>query len=158
MGATNGNNDNGATSTSGQAAFLQGGGGTLDATDTWFSQMLTLAGGSYVLEFSIEGRPPSGATGVDVFLNGVQRGSTLFPTSLSSFNDVSVDLGNLAAGSYTIAFVGDNPHPGTDLTTLVDNIKIVSSVPDSGSTLSLMLCSGTGLLIMSRFAAGRLRK
>ena len=94
MGATNGNNDNGATSTSGQAAFLQGGDGTLDATGSaWASQTLTLLAGSYMLDFSIEGRlgtggGPTGATGVDVFLNGVQIGSTLFPAGLGSFNNV----------------------------------------------------------------------
>ena len=162
MGATNFNNDNGATSTSGQAGFLQGGNGTLNTTGSraWFSQTLTLPGGSTILDFSIEGRlaidgGPGGATGVDVFLNGVQIGGTLFPASLGSFNDVSVNLGNLAASSYTIAFAGDAPILGADVTTFVDNVKIVSGVPDSGGTLLLMLCSGTGLLIVRRFASMR---
>lgn len=154
LGATNGNNDNGATSTSGQAAFLQSGDGTLLLS--FLSQTLTLAAGSHTLNFSIEGRI-FGANGVDVFLNGVQIGGTLTPAALGSFNDVSVNLGNLAGGSYTIAFAGDSP-TGADVTTFIDNVKIVSSVPDSGRTFLLMLCSGTGLLIMRRFASVQLRK
>jgi hypothetical protein len=159
-GATNGNNDNGATSTSGQAAFLQGGDGTLGATGSaWVSQTLMLPAGSYALNFSLEGRlapgqPFNGAVGVDIFLNGVQVGGTLFPANLGSFNDVSVNLGNLTAGSYTIAFAGDDPIPGADRTTFVDNVRI--SVPDSGSTFLLMLCSGAALLIMRRFASVQL--
>jgi hypothetical protein len=148
MGATNGNHNNGATSTSGQAAFLQGG-------NSFISQMLTLATGSYTLDFSLEGRLFYGANGVDIFLNGVQIGGTLFPDNLGSFNDVGVNLGNLAAGTYTIAFAGDEP-TSADVTTFVDNIKIISSVPDSGGTFLLMLCSGAGLLIMGRLASGQL--
>ena len=91
-GATNGNNDNGTTSTSGQAAFAQSGDGTL--VFSFHSQTFTLAAGSYTLNFSMEGRITTGADGADVFLNGVQIGGTLMPVSLGSFNDVSVNLGN----------------------------------------------------------------
>jgi hypothetical protein len=155
VGATNGNNDNGATSTFGQAAFVQSGDGTL--VFAFFSQTLTLAAGSYTLNFSMEGRSTTGADGVNVFLNGVQTGGTLLPASLTSFNDVSVNFGNLAGGSYTIAFAGDSP-TGADVTTFIDNVKIVSTVPDSGGTLLLMLCSGSGLLMMRRFASVQLQK
>ena len=150
--ATNGNNDNGATSTAGQAAFLQGGDGTLASSN--FSQTLTLLGGSAVLFLSLEGRAAQdGANGVNVFLNGVQVGGTLFPANLGSFNNVSVNLGNLTAGSYTIAFAGDDPIFGADRTTFVDNVRI--SVPDSGDTLVLMLGSvaasfGLNLLVRRR--------
>ena len=150
-GATNGNY-NGATSTVGQAAFLQMGDGTLGANGSWISQMISLAAGSYNLNFSMEGRLGYGANGVDVFVNGVQIGGTLFPANLGSFNDVSVNLGNLAAGSYTIAFAGEGAN-GRDVTTFIDNIGIFSSVPDSGGTLLLMLSSAAGLFSMGRLAS-----
>jgi hypothetical protein len=141
----------------GQAAFLQSGNGTLGGAGGWISQMLALPAGSYNLHFSMEGRLVYGANGVDVFLNGVQIGGTLFPDNLGSFNDVSVNLGNLAAGSYTISFAGDDP-TGADLTTFIDNIRIVSGVPDSGGTFLLMLCSGAALSIMGRLASRQSEK
>jgi len=122
-GATNGNNDNGATSTAGQAAFLQGGDGTL--ADVNFSQTLTLTAGNWVLYFSLEGRPANdGANGVNVFLDGLQVGSTLFPASLGSFNGASANLGNVTAGSHTIAFAGTVPDG--DHTTFVDNVRLAN--------------------------------
>ena len=94
--------------------------------------MISLAAGSYNLNFSMEGRLGLGANGVNVFVNGVQIGRTLFAANLGSFNDVSLNLGNLAAGSYAIAFAGQGAN-GRDVTTFIDNIA-VSSVPDSGGT------------------------
>ena len=150
-GATNGNY-NGATGPVGQAAFLQMGNGTLGQNGSYISQMISLAAGSYDLNFSMEGRLNYGANGVNVFVNGVQIGGTLFAASLLSFNDVSLNLGNLAAGSYTIAFAGEGAN-GRDVTTFIDNIAIVSSVPDSGGSFLLMLCSAAGLLSMGRLAS-----
>ena len=150
-GATNGNH-NGATSSVGQAAFLQMGDGTIGQTGSYISQMISLAAGSYNLNFSLSGRLGYGANGVNLFVNGVQIGSTLFPASLGSFNDVSVNLGNLTAGSYAIAFAGQGAN-GRDVTTFIDNIAIVSSVPDSGGTFLLMLCSGAALFVIGGFAS-----
>jgi hypothetical protein len=150
-GATNGNY-NGATSTVGQAAFLQMGDGTLGQNGSYISQMISLAAGSYDLNFSLEGRLNYGANGVNVFVNGVQIGGTLFAASLGSFNDVSLNLGNLAAGSYAIAFAGQGAN-GLDVTTFIDNIAIVSTVPDSGGTFLLMLCSGAALFAIGGFAS-----
>jgi len=150
-GATNGNNDNGATSTEGQAAFLQKGDGTLLGGS--FSQTLTLPAGSWHLFFSLEGRPPingtQGPNGVSVFLDGVQIGDTLFPASVDSFNDTNVNLGKLAAGSHIVAFAGNNVLGG-DRTTFVDNVSL-STVPDSVSTLALMLGSVGVLCVVKRF-------
>lgn len=150
-GATNGNNDNGATSTEGQAAFLQKGDGTLSGGS--FSQTFTLPAGSWVLSFSLEGRPPvngtQGLNGVSVFLDGIQVGGTLFPANEGSFNDTNVSLGTLAAGSHTIAFAGDNVLGG-DRTTFIDNV-FLSTVPDSVSTLALMLGSVGVLCVLRRF-------
>jgi hypothetical protein len=149
--ATNGNKDNAATSSEGQAAFLQKGDGTLSGGS--FSQMLTLPAGSWVLFFTLEGRPPvdgtQGANGVNVFLDGVQVGGTLFPANVGSFNDTNVNLGKLAAGSHTIAFAG-NDVLGGDRTTFVDNVSF-STVPDSVSTLALMLGSVGVLCVLERF-------
>jgi hypothetical protein len=117
-GATNGNNNNGATSTSGQAGLLQGGDGTLAGVS--FSQTLSLpTAGNWVAYFSLEGRAANdGANGVNVFLDGVQVGSTLFPANLGSFNGASVNLGNVTSGSHTIGFAGTIPEG--DHTTFVD--------------------------------------
>ena len=127
------------------------GDGTLGQNGSYISQMVSLAVGSYNLNFSMEGRW-TGANGVNVFVNGFQIGGTLFAASLGSFNDVSVNLGNLAAGSYTIAFAGQGAN-GLDVTTFIDNIAIVSSVPDSGGTFLLMLCSGAALFVIGGFAS-----
>jgi hypothetical protein len=123
-GATNGNNDNHATSISGQTAFLQGGDGTLAGVS--FSQTLTLpTAGNWVAYLNLEGRPYyDGPNGVNVFLDGVQVGTSLFPANLGSFNGASVNLGNLTAGSHTIGFAGTAPEG--DHTTFVDNVRLAS--------------------------------
>jgi hypothetical protein len=127
-GATNYNYNNGATSTAGQAAFLQGGDGIL--ADGNISQTVTLTAGNWTLYFSLEGRPFSdGANGINVFLDGVQVGSTLYPANLGSFNDVSVYLGNLTAGSHTIAFAGNGNILGGDRTTFIDNVALATGLP-----------------------------
>jgi sugar lactone lactonase YvrE len=121
-GATNGNNNNAAISTSGQAGLLQGGDGTLAGVS--FSQTLSVpAAGNWVAYFSLEGRPDNdGANGVNVFFDGAQVGNTLFPAALGSFNGASVNLGNLSAGSHTIAFAGTIPEG--DHTTFIDNVRL----------------------------------
>ncbi len=124
-GATNGNNDNHATSSSGQAALLQGGDGTLAGS---FSQTLNLpVAGNWILYFSLEGRPYyDGPNGVNVFVDGFQVGSTLFPANLGSFNGASLNLGNLTAGSHTIGFAGIGDILGGDRTTFVDNVRLAN--------------------------------
>jgi hypothetical protein len=121
-GATNGNNNNGVLSTSGQSGLLQGGDGTLGGVS--FSQALSLpAAGNWVAYFSLEGRPYyDGPNGVNVFLDGVQVSNTLFPAAPGSFNGASVNLGNLTAGSHTLAFAGTEPEG--DHTTFVDNVRL----------------------------------
>ena len=61
------------------------GNGTLGAHGSWLSQMISLAAGSYNLNFSMEGRLGYGANGVNVFVNGVQIGGTLFPATWAHF-------------------------------------------------------------------------
>jgi len=177
--ATN-SNHNDATSTTrrGGARGKSGRGGSYVSQTRYVSQMLTLAAGSYKFPFSLEDRNFGfGANGVDsnrvdVSVNGVQIGS---------FNDVSVNLGNPAAGSHKIAFAGhpsipQRPRQPHDDDKPVDNIypptsgppatsgpppasdPPPTSVPDSGGTFLLMLCSGAGLLIMGRLASRQLEK
>jgi hypothetical protein len=145
-GATNGNH-NGITSTAGQAAFLQFGDGTLASGN--ISQILTLPPGHWILFLSLEGRVAYGANGVNVFLNGIQIGGTLLPAHLGSFNNTSVDLGNLSAGTYTLAFAGNDIFGG-DRTTFIDNVRFATSVPDSGSTILLLIGSFASVLILQR--------
>jgi hypothetical protein len=117
-GTTNGNNNDGASSTSGQAGLLQGGDGTLSGVS--FSQTLSLpTTGNWAAYFNLEGRPYyDGPNGVNVFLDGVQVGSTLFPANLGTFNGASVNLGNVTAGTHTIGFAGTVPDG--DHTTFVE--------------------------------------
>jgi hypothetical protein len=137
--------------------------------------MLTLAAGIHTLHFSLEDRSLGfGANGVDVSDNNVETKS-----NLDSLSHVSLNLGNLAAGGHKIAFAEDpsipqragQPHDDGEP---VDNIYPPSfvppsfvppssippstSVPDSGGTFVLMLCSGAGLLIMGRLASRQLEK
>jgi hypothetical protein len=174
IGATN-SNHNDATSTTrrGGARGKSGRGGSYVSQMRYVSQMLTLAVGSYKFPFSLEDRNFGfGANGVDVSVKGVQIGS---------FNFVSVNLGNPAAGSHKIAFAGhpsipqrpgqphdddepvDNIYAPTSDPPLTSNPPPTSgppptSVPDSGGTFLLMLCSGAGLLIMGRLASRQLEK
>jgi hypothetical protein len=126
--ATNYNYDNTATSTAGQAAFLQGGDGTLANGN--FSQAVTFTAGTWTLYFSLEGRPGyDGPNGINVFVDGVQVGSTLYPANLGSFNDTYVNLGNLTAGSHMIGFAGNGDILGGDRTTFIDNVALASGAP-----------------------------
>src|SRR5256886_10494872 len=129
-GATNGNNNNAAISTSGQAGLLQGGDGTLVGVS--ISQTLSVpAAGNLVAYFSLEGRPYyDGPNGVNVFLDGAQVGNTLFPAALGSFNGASVNLGNVTAGNHTIAFAGTVPEG--DHTTFVDNVRLAKGATREG--------------------------
>jgi hypothetical protein len=140
--------------------------------------MLTLAAGSHTLHFSLEDRSLGfGANGVNVSANDVETKS-----NLDSLNHVSLNLRNLAAGGHKMAFAEDpsisqGPRQPGDDGRPIDNIyppnsippnsippdstppiPPSASVPDSGATFVLMLCSGAGLLIMGRLASRQLEK
>ena len=147
----------------------------------YVSQMLALAAGGNTLHFRLEDRNLGfGANGVDVSANDVETKS-----DLDSLNHVSLNLGNLAAGGHKIAFAEDpsipqGPRQPGDDGEPIDNIyppnsippnsnppipphstppiPPSASVPDSGATFVLMLCSGAGLLIMGRLASRQLEK
>jgi hypothetical protein len=153
----------------------------------YVSQMLMLAAGSHTLRSSAGRNFGFGANGVDsdevdVSVNGVQTGS---------FNAVSLNLRNPAAGSHEIALAGhpsipqhrgqprddDEPigniYPPTSGAPPQSDPPPINpppinppppdpppptSVPDSGGTFLLMLCSGAGLLMMGRLASRQLEK
>lgn len=143
-------NYNGATSTTRR-------GGRYVSQSSYVSQMLTLAAGSYKYPFSREDRH-FGANGVES--KGVD--SKEANVSVNRVQVFSVNLGNPAA-------FAEHPsiprRPGQ--TPLIDDQPVVSppnsdppprSVPDSGGTFLLMLCSGAGVLIMRMLAARQLEK
>ena len=168
IGATNGNH-NSAKSTIGRGSAR----GKSGRGGSYVSQMLTLAASNFSLEDHNLG---FGANGVDLFVNDVQTRS-----NLESFNHVSVNLGNLAAGGHKIAFAEDpsipqgagqphddgepvdNIYPSTSVPPSSSvppsaSVPPSTSVPDSRGTFALMLCSGAGLLIMGRLASWQLEK
>jgi len=159
-GATNGNNNNAAISTSGQAGLLQGGDGSLAGVS--FSQTLSVpAAGNWVAYFSLEGRPYyDGPNGVNVFLDGAQVGNTLFPAALGSFNGASVNLGNVTAGNHTIGFAGTIPEG--DHTTFVDNVRLAkgatgdlfASINGNGENGGSFIYQYTPTGVQSIFASG----
>jgi hypothetical protein len=118
-GATNGDNS-GATSTSGQAAYLQFKGSSI-------SQTIALSAGTYVVSFDFEGRRDyEPANQIEVSLDGM----VLFqgaPTDCNTFKPVmtrSISLkksGNHKLMFYGLGAVGD---ASGDHTTFIDNVVI----------------------------------
>ena len=100
--------------------------------------------------FALHQHGTNGANGVNLFLDGVQIGSTLFPAHLGSFNNVAVNLGFLPGGDYTFAFAGTIPAEFGDHTTFIDNVHVSTTVPDSGSTFFLLKGAFVGLAVFER--------
>lgn len=142
------NNPNGgnATSTSGQAAVLQGGDGTAGGTS--ISQSVTLPVGTTKLSvlFDDEGRKSAsgygGDNGIVVYVDGnlIPGGGTiaapLFPVAGdNTFNPETTTFFPIGAGAHTITIAGDNTTlpPGTDATSFVDNVKLLVTTPEPGS-------------------------
>jgi hypothetical protein len=120
--------------------------------DRYVSQMLTLAAGSDPLPFRLEDRNLGfGANGVAGFVNDVQKERTL-----DSFTDVSVNPGHLAIPQGARPPNGNGGPVHNPPSSSVPSSP--ASVPDSGSTFLLMLCCGTGLLIMRTLGSTQLEK
>lgn len=91
--ATNGNQDGGATSIYGQAAFLQLGDGSLYTSGApsgaaSFTQSFWMPGGIATLDFDDETRAGMGPDGINVYLDGRLVATDLTPASSSQFTPV----------------------------------------------------------------------
>jgi hypothetical protein len=125
-GATNGDSD-GATSSAGQAGYLQFKGSSI-------SQSVALPAGTFTVSFDFEGRRDyEPANEIEVSLNG----TVLFqgtPTACNNFKRVTSHWINLAkAGKYELMFRGlgaNGVDPG-DHTTFIDNVVINRIDPKS---------------------------
>ncbi len=144
-GATNGNSDS-TTSTSGQAAFLQGGDGT--ATDVAFSQQLTF-GGPTEITFSAESRYAASNYGntdtINVYLDGTEIGSVTPSTTIGAFQTFKLPIDYVAGGTHTLTFAGDNLQGG-DSSSFVDNVS-VTVVPEPSSIVAFWGLGAVGLIL-----------
>jgi hypothetical protein len=116
-GATQGQNSDGAVSSTGQAAFIQSNG-----VASSVKQSVKLAAGTYNVSFSWEGRNgEDGANAITVSLGGQSLFSGT-PAQVTFLNQVTTATVTLAAGTYALVFTGSNS--GDDDTTFIDNVSI----------------------------------
>ncbi len=109
-----------------QAAFLQGTGS--------FNQVLSgFAAGTEQVTFDAEARPGGfGPQPIEVLLDGMPLtfgGQTTISPASGSWTSFTSDLAAVTAGSHTLTFSGTIPFGTSDLTTFLDEISVVSSVP-----------------------------
>lgn len=98
-----------------QTAFVQGAAS--------LSQCVYLAAGSYKVAFSAAYRDSSGAgQGVDLYVNGVKTGETLYPASGTSFSDCESASFTVEAGVCLIELRGSFPG---DKTAFLDSFRII---------------------------------
>lgn len=124
-----GNNSgfNVANAAGNSAAFLQQGGSSI-------SQEFTFAGGYLSIDFLAESRSGYGGNLIQVAINdqlltfnGV---NSILPSTSSTFSQYQTDFIGLAAGNYTLKFIGTDS--SRDVTTFIDNVAI-NAVPEPGS-------------------------
>jgi hypothetical protein len=131
QGATNGNHD-GTTSTSGQAAFIQG-----YATAPYPVNSVSQTFGGFVdgfasVTFSLEQRYGGGGNNpINVRLDDQDLG-TYLASSSSSFNTITTPFVAVTAGSHTLSFIGTN-NTGGDNTQFIDDVSVNNAVPEPGS-------------------------
>ncbi len=151
-GASNTNQNGGATNNPGQAAFLQGssGNGLVNGAAS-MSQSLSFAGTQSSISFDIEQRTDYGTTAaVNVYLDNTLLGS--YTTSVHNFTPETTPTFS-ATGIHTITFSGYIGTPGNGDTLFVDNVSITNNTPEPAS---FILC-GLGALGLF-FTARRRRK
>jgi hypothetical protein len=154
-GATNGNQD-GTTSTSGQAAFIQGYAfapfhfavnsmsQTIDGFDDGFA----------AVTFSLEQRPGGGNNPINVRLDGQDLG-TYLASSSSFFDTITTPFVPVTAGSHTLSFISTN-NSGGDNTQFIDNVVVINVVPEPASLILVGL--GTFGLLGYQWRRGRTRR
>ncbi len=115
--------------------------GNTNATIT--SSSISLAAGSYILSFDLNGsqRGPSSSTTVTL-----ASFSQTYNLASSSTGAYSVPINVSTPGSYTIVFASNDPG-GSDMGALLDNV-VLSSVPEPASVL--LMIGALSLLLVVR--------
>ncbi len=142
-------------SPSGQAAFLQGGDGTIGGTS--ISQTVSgFAGVPGLAEITFLAEDRMAVTGygtsqsLDVYLNGTLI-DTVSPTSTTGFTSYTTPLVAVNAGTNTISFAGGGS--AGDSTTFVTGVTIAAT-PEPASIVTLGLACVAGLFWLRRRRQG----
>ena len=138
MGATNGNDNGGATSTMRQAAFIQNGNGTTSGRIR-----RTLSGfvdGRVFVSFGLEARAGYGSNPIKVMMDGVSLG-TFTPVNNNSFNTVTTASIPITAGSHTLYFLGTNNSGDND--SFIDNVRVINTLGNAGDGIAIANGSAT---------------
>jgi hypothetical protein len=158
VGATNGNQDGMmATSTSGQAGFIQNGDGSGGSDGSFIEQDITLPAGPLSVSFDLESRDSDSAAAPDqiqvvLYDNGTYTGlGTYTPDSDTSFNLQTTDIPYDAVGGADQLFFVGSPVDSTNVNSasFIDNVQI--NVAPEPQTLAFLACGGLLLLVLSRF-------
>ncbi len=126
-----------------QAAFIQGGDGTLAGAS--ITQTVNMAStGNYTFTFAAEARSGTSGDNLALQVDGVQIGSwTAGQFGQNSFTMFSATATGLTAGPHTISFVGTNA--GGDTTTIIDNVEIGTATPLPSVTAVSLTAPGATL-------------
>ncbi len=100
-----------------QAAFLQGAGMVM-------SQAVNLNAGSYKISFAGAYRSTGAALGVEIYVDGVQVGSTLTPAGATGFNTLTSSAFSVASGLHLVEFRSSGS--SGDRTVYIDEVKITA--------------------------------
>lgn len=142
-------------SPSGQAAFLQGGDGTIGGvsisqTVSGFAGVPGLAEITFLAEDRLYVNGGVASQSMNVYLNGTLI-DTVTPTSTTGFTSYTTPLVAVNAGTNTISFAGGGS--GGDSTTFVTGVTIAAT-PEPASIVTLGLACVAGLFWLRRRRQG----